>query len=344
MIIIKKVIFIPIALFFIGCMHPNEESIWSVSEGMVLSTDGFCRNVSVSNDLAYVAAGQSGVQVWDLISGERLHGFLGYSQDGSYLEFDDIALVQRDEENDLIFVAESNKKVKIFHFGDDNEFLYRNEIMSDKTKDFISFNVPGNKFTMFVADNDDGLKWGTYRSDTTIVFNIEIINWMPSIGGEVATDGKPLGVDSDGVSKVVMAVDQLGVEFYDFDTLGAEPVLISRFDLEGNAEQVKLTDIGAFVSCDDFGAYFLSNNYIESGQGSVTHFAEDLTVDHISVNDNIAVLSIGPRGIALYDISDPLKPEPRGIFDIGYVYRSKFWKGKLLACTRSGLKIVTISS
>ena len=344
MIIIKKVIFIPITLFFIGCMHPNEESIWSVSEVIVLSTDGFCRNVSVSNDLAYVAAGQSGVQVWDLISGERLHGFLGYSQDGSYLEFDDIALVQRDEENDLIFVAESNKKVKIFHFGDDNEFLYRNEIMSDKTKDFISFNVPGNKFTMFVADNDDGLKWGTYRSDTTIVFNIEIINWMPSIGGEVATDGKPLGVDSDGVSKVVMAVDQLGVEFYDFDTLGAEPVLISRFDLEGNAEQVKLTDIGAFVSCDDFGAYFLSNNYIESGQGSVTHFAEDLTVDHISVNDNIAVLSIGPKGIALYDISDPLKPEPRGIFDIGYVYRSKFWNGKLLACTRSGLKIVTINS
>ena len=344
MIIIKKVIFIPIIIFFIGCMHPNEESIWSVSEGVVLSTDGFCRNVSVSNDLAYVAAGQYGVQIWDLISGERLHGFLGYSQDGSYLEFDDITLVQRDEENDLIFVAESNKKVKIFHFGDDNELLYRNEIMSDKTKDFISFNVSGNRFTMFVADNDDGLKWGTYRSDTTIVFNIEIINWMPSTGGEVATDGKPLGVDSDGVSKVVMAVDQLGVEFYDFDTLGAEPVLSSRFDLEGNAEQVKLTDIGAFVSCDDFGAYFLSNNYIESGQGSVTHFADDLTVDHISVNDNIAVLSIGPRGIALYDISDPLKPEPRGIFDIGYVYRSKFWNGKLLACTRSGLKIVTINS
>ena len=333
MIIINKRIFIPIIIFFIGCMHPNEESIWSVSEGVVLSTDGFCRNVSVSNDLAYVAAGQSGVQVWDLISGERLHGFLGYSQDGSYLEFDDIALVQRDEENDLIFVAESNKKVKIFHFGDDNEFLYRNEIMSDKTKDFISFNASGNRFTMFVADNDDGLKWGTYRSDTTIVFNIEIINWMPSTGGEVATDGKPLGVDSDGVSKVVMAVDQLGVEFYDLDTLGAEPVLSSRFDLEGNAEQVKLTDIGAFVSCDDFGAYFLSNNYIESGQGSVTHFAEDLTVDHISVNDNIAVLSIGPRGIALYDISDPLKPEPRGIFDIGYVYRSKFWNGKPVSYT-----------
>ncbi|MCS5623159.1 MAG: hypothetical protein NZ735_04290 [Candidatus Marinimicrobia bacterium] len=344
MINIKKVIFIPIILFFIGCIQPNEESIWSVSEEAVFSTYGFCRNVSVSNDVAYVAAGQSGVQIWDLNSGERLHEFFGYSQDGSYLEFDDIALVQRDVENELIFVTESNKKVKVFHFGDDSEFLYRNEIMSDNTKDFISFYLPGNRFTMFVADNDDGLKWGTYRSDTTNVFNLEIINWMPLSGGEVATDGKPLGIDSDGVSRVAMAVDQLGVEFYDIDTLGSEPVLSSKYDLDGNAEQVELTDIGAFVSCDDFGAYFLTENYINSGQGSVIHFAEDLTVDHISVKDNVAVLSIGPRGIALYDISDPLKPESRGIFDVGYVYRSKFWNNKLLLCTRSGLRIVTINS
>ena len=143
---------------------------------------------------------------------------------------------------------------------------------------------------------------------------------------------------------MAMAVDQLGVEFYDIDTLGSEPVLSSKYDLDGNAEQVELTDIGAFVSCDDFGAYFLTENYINSGQGSVIHFAEDLTVDHISVKDNVAVLSIGPRGIALYDISDPLKPESRGIFEVGFVYRSKFWNGKLLACTRSGLKIVTINS
>ena len=59
---------------------------------------------------------------------------------------------------------------------------------------------------------------------------------MPSNGGEVTTDGKPLGIDSDGVSRVAMAVDQLGIEFYDIDTLGSEPVLSSRFDLEGNAK------------------------------------------------------------------------------------------------------------
>ena len=343
MIIIKNIIFIFTIIFLGSCIQPNEESVWSVTEDIVLQTEGFCRNVSVNNNIAYVAAGQSGVQVWDLDEAVRLYEFLGYSQDGSYLEFDDIALVQRDEENDLIFVTESNKKVKVFRFSDDNEFIYRNEIMSDRTKDFISFHRNGSRFTMFVADNDDGLKWGTYKSDTTNVFNLEIINWMPSSGGEIATDGKPLGIDSDGISMVAMAVDQLGVEFYRFDTLGAEPILSSRFDLEGNAEQVHLTDLGALVSCDDFGAYFLNNEIIETGQGSIVSFAEDLTVDHISVNQNIAVLSIGSKGIALYDISNPLKPEPRGIFDVGYVYRSKFWNDKLLLCTRSGLKILTIN-
>ena len=56
------------------------------------------------------------------------------------------------------------------------------------------------------------------------------------------------------------------------------------------------------------------------------------------------MLSIGSKGIALYDVSDPFNPEPRGIFDVGYIYRSKFWNGKLLLCARSGLKIVTINS
>ena len=81
---------------------------------LLFDTQGFCRNVSVSGNKAFVAAGQAGVQVWDLNSGNKLHEYQGYSQDGSYIEFDDISIVQRDSVNDLIFVTESNKKVKIF--------------------------------------------------------------------------------------------------------------------------------------------------------------------------------------------------------------------------------------
>ena len=174
-------------MLFFSCMEPVDEGLWSIDQKELFDTQGFCRNVSVSGNKAFVAAGQAGVQVWDLNSGNKLHEYQGYSQDGSYIEFDDISIVLRDSVNDLIFVTESNKKVKIFYFGDSSEFIYRNEIMSDRTKDYISFPSSNNTFTMYVADNDDGLKWGTYRSDTTIVFNLEIINWMPTIGGELLT-------------------------------------------------------------------------------------------------------------------------------------------------------------
>ena len=132
--------------------------------------------------------------------------------------------------------------------------------MSDRTKDYVSFPSSNNTFTMYVADNDDGLKWGTYRSDTTVVFNLEIINWMPTTGGELLTDGKPLGIDAtrsfplrNDNDIVAMAVDQLGVEFYDLvydlsdENSGGEPSFLSKFDLGGNAEQVSITDDGAYI-------------------------------------------------------------------------------------------------
>ena len=349
MINTKNLYFLLIFILWFSCMEPNDEGLWSIEEQNMFNTQGFCRNVSVSENMAYVAAGQSGVQIWDLQTGVKVHEYLGYSQDGSYIEFNDISIVQRDEVNDLIFVTESNKKVKVFYYGDSSEFIYRNEIMSDRTKDYISFPNAGNKFTMYVADNDDGLKWGTYMSDTTVVFNLEIINWMPTAGGELATDGKPLGIDSNGDDLVAMAVDQLGVEFFSLvydqsvENSGGRPVFLSKFDLEGNAEQVNLTEKGAFISCDDFGAYFLSSESILSGQGNSVAFAEDLTVDHIAIQNDIAVLSIGPKGIAIYDVSDPFNPISKGIFDVGYVYKTHFWIDLILLCTRSGLNISKIS-
>ena len=66
MIITNKRIFIYLTMIIVGCMQPNEENIWSLTEEETLSTNGFCRNISVVNNIAYVAAGQSGVQIWDL--------------------------------------------------------------------------------------------------------------------------------------------------------------------------------------------------------------------------------------------------------------------------------------
>ena len=110
----KKFYFLLIFLMFFSCMEPNNEGLWSVDQISVFNTKGFCRSVSVEENIAYVASGQAGVQIWNLETGQVLHEYLGYSQDGSYIEFDDISIVKRDGDNNLIFVTESNKKVKVF--------------------------------------------------------------------------------------------------------------------------------------------------------------------------------------------------------------------------------------
>ena len=66
-------------------------------------------------------------------------------------------------------------------------------------------------------------------------------------------------------------------------------------------------------------------------------------MDHIAIRDNVASLSIGSRGIALYDISQPENPVEKGVFPLGYTYMSAFWGGKLLVCSREGLQVVSIT-
>ena len=133
----------------------------------------------------------------------------------------------------------------------------------------------------------------------------------------------------------------MGVYLYTISSIGSTPELVSRIDTEGNAENVNIVDDGVFVSCDDAGAYFIPIGSF-SGDGSSYRFAEDLTVDHIAVKDDMASLSLGSKGIALYDISDPTQPEEKGIFPIGYTYRTVFWKDRLLACTREGMQVVKV--
>ena len=342
MIDIRKLSFsFAIFMVFDGCIEPITESLWSISVDSILQTDGFARDVAVAENTAFIAAGQSGIQVWDLSSRSKSSGFTGYEEGGTFLEFDDLLLIGRDEANKLIFVSESNEDVKIFHYDGGDSMIYRNTIMSARTKDFISFASSVDQFTMYSADNDDGMKWHSYNLDTTYLFGIEFIEWTPIGGTEIYTPGKPMGIDSDGVNFIALAVDQLGVELYSIEALDADPVLEGRVDTEGNAEKVTLVEDGVFAACDDAGAVYIPTENF-SDVYTTYRFAEDLTVDHVAVRGNIAALALGSKGIALYDISDPTMPEERGIFPIGYSYKSKFWGEKLLVCTREGLQILAV--
>ena len=342
MIIIKKNIlslFILISLF--GCMDPSSDDLWSISVDATLQTIGFARDVDLDGNSAIIAAGQSGIQIWDLPTLSMSSGFTGYEEGGTFLEFSDVSLVGVDTENNLIFASEANDDVKIFHHDTNNDLAYRNTIMSARTKDFVSFYTMPGQFVMYTADNDDGMKWHYYNLDTTSSFGIEFIEWTPFGGSEIYTPGKPMGIDSDGSSYIAMAVDQLGVELFSIDSVGSVPELVGRIDTEGNAEKVTMVTEGVYVACDDAGAAFIPIESFSS-DNMTYRFAEDLTVDHIAINGNIASLTLGSKGIALYDVSDPTRPLEKGIFPVGYSYRSVFWEDKLLVCTREGLQIITI--
>tara|TARA_B100000073_G_scaffold193423_1_gene160123 strand:+ start:10181 stop:11212 length:1032 start_codon:yes stop_codon:yes gene_type:complete len=342
MIVIKNIIIsFTIVLLFQNCMEPNHDNLWSISINSVMQTNGFARDVTLHGDNAIVAAGQSGIQVWNLNSSSLVSSFLGYEEGGTFLEFDDLAVIGKDMENNLIFVSESNEDVKIFHYNEDS-IIYRNTIMSARTKDFVVFPSNIDQFVMYTADNDDGMKWHYYNLDSTTSFGIDFIEWTPFGGSEIYTPGKPLGIDSDGYENIVMAVDQLGVELYSIDSLGADPVFVGRVDTEGNAEKVSLTTYGVFVACDNAGASYIPKESFNNSK-ELVRFATDFTVDHIAVNNSIAALSIGSKGIALYDISNPESPVEKGVFPIGYSYMSLFWDDELLVCTREGLQRISIN-
>jgi hypothetical protein len=313
---------------FSGCIEPNVDDLWSVSVETVIETDGFSRDVFITGNTAFIAAGQAGVYVWDLATNAiiRTHNTYGNA------DLEDVSRVYYDSLNSFLFIRD---QTNLFFFEYDSASLDAPNFVGDShIEDFAIFPDTANQFFIYYTDKDvgDGFIWGQYKPLGWF--------WYLTGGGVIKPDAPMRGI-SVSESYVAIAMDQLGVELYSIDSIGADPTLIGRVDTEGNAEQVTLDQMGVFAACDDAGAYFITTGKF-SGTGSSTRFAEDLTVDHIAVNNGIAVLSLGSKGIALYDVTDPSSPIEKGIFPVGYVYKSEFWGEKLLVCSREGLQILSI--
>lgn len=343
MIVIKKITWASVlAIIFISaCIEPNTEELWELEAIKTFETSGFCRSVDIHNDIAYLSAGQAGGQIWDLNSNQKIVELDQYSPSQ---DLSDISQVVFSPTVNKLFVLENNSRVVIMDLINGDSLVVLGEEMSEKTREIQILEKDSSSYIILAADNDDGLKWNQFDHDTT--WNI----WSNVAGDEYSTPGKPTGIAYlDG--KIVMSVDQQGVELWNLDSLGSDPVFVNRLDTPGNAEKVTLTASGVFVACDDAGARYIPLEAFDQSSSRTDieapwtprQFAQDLTVDHIANKGNIAILSIGSKGIAIYDISDPRSPESRGIFDIGYTYSATFWGEKLVVCTREGLKIFNIN-
>ena len=321
------------SLMLFSCIQPDQESLWSTSVEKTINTSGFSRDVHMQGDTAFIAAGQSGLQVWNIDSEIMIDQYEAFGS----ADLEDVGRVYYDHLNSLVFIMDQSKIM--FDEYDSTLFDAPTPIGDSHNEDFIILSDTLDTFYIYFVDRDegDGFKWAQYDFEE-VPFIGEI--WQMQSDGQIRPSSPMKGLSHSG-AHIAVAGDQLGVYLYTISSIGSTPELVSMIDTEGNAENVNIVDDGVFVSCDDAGAYFIPIGSF-SGDGSSYRFAEDLTVDHIAVKDDIASLSLGSKGIALYDISDPTRPEERGIFPIGYTYRTVFWKDRLLVCTREGMHVIKV--
>ena len=326
--------FISLLIISSGCMQPNQDDLWSIVIDKTINTNGFARDVHMQGDTAFIAAGQSGLQIWSIQSETMLDEFESYGVS----DLEDVGRVYYDSVFSLVFIMDQSKIY--FDEYDDALFEAPTQVGDSHNEDFLILPDSDATFYFLYIDRDagDGFQWRQYELQESILGPL----WaQTSNSGRITTLPSPLkGLATQG-QYIAIAGDQLGVYMYSFSGDPIELELLSRIDTEGNAENVNMTSDGVFVSCDDAGACFIPIESFLDG-GSSYRFAEDLTVDHIALQGDVACLSLGSKGIALYDISDPRQPEERGIFPIGYTYRSIFWEDKLLVCTREGIQVVSI--
>lgn len=322
-----------IVLSVFGCMKPDDDNLWSVSIEHTVQTDGFARDVYMYGDTAFIAAGQSGVQIWNLDSLGIINQFESYGVS----DFEDVGRVYFDSLHSLLFIMD--KSNIMFDEYDSTIFNAPYNVGDQNNEDFIVLSETGNSFFIYYVDRDenDGFKWTqydfSYYGNESFYFRVADQNIRPK---------SPFKGIARNKEYIAIAGDQMGVYLYTIDLIGSEPQFVSRIDTDGNTENVTFAKDGVFASCDNAGAYFIPITSFE-GDGEKYQFGDNLTVNHIAVKNEIASLSLGSKGVALYDISDPTKPEEKGIFPVGYTYRTVFWKDKLLACTREGLQVMSIS-
>ena len=75
---IKQYFLMMIMFLSFGCIEPNTEELWSITIDGILNTTGFARDISIEDDIGFIASGQSGIQIWNLNHQTQIGNYFGY--------------------------------------------------------------------------------------------------------------------------------------------------------------------------------------------------------------------------------------------------------------------------
>ena len=328
----KYFLFILIFFSVFSCMEPNNENLWNMNKIVEIETDGYCRDVYISGDSVFVAAGQAGIQLWDIstITSPRLVWKKSLSDLGVNKE---ISQVEYKSSIRQLFALESNERPIHIDLSIPDSVNVLGQFSSEKTKEFRVKTNNTNSFTVYAADNDDGLKSSTFEYDS--FYNL----WFNTSGNEISSIGNPNGIDiiSD---LIVLTLDQLGIQAFQYENSIINSLY--HIDLPGNARAITISDTDEYyVACEDEGAFKIISNYPDHAPVKM-QFGEDLYVTHVAIFSNQIALSCAANGISLYDRISNDNIESRGIHNIGYVYHAEFYNNYLFAASREGLQIFQV--
>jgi len=271
-----------------GCMEPNTENLWTLNPVAKVETKGYCRDVFIIGDSVFVAAGQAGVQLWDIsiITAPELIWEKSLSDLGVIKE---ISQVEYESEIQQLFALENNERPIHIDLSKGDTATVVGQFSSEKTKEFRVVTNSANSFTVYAADNDDGLKISTFEYDSS--FGL----WFNTVGDEIISVGNPNGIDMYE-NVIVLTLDQLGFEVFH----NQNGVITSSYhiDLEGNARSVTMTSgEEMYVACEEAGAYGIWSGATIGDVETKTQFAKDLFVTHVAVNGDQIVISCASNGL-----------------------------------------------
>ena len=322
---------LPIFLVF-SCLQPSEEDLWKLNNISKIDTEGYCRDIYVSGDSVFVAAGQAGIQLWNIstITSPRLVWKKSLSDLGVGKEISQVVYKSSIKQ---LFALESNERPIHIDLSIPDSVNVLGQFSSEKTKEIRVITSDVNSFTVYAADNDDGLKLSTFEFDS--LYNL----WFNTSGIEISTIGNPNGIDVLS-NLIVLTLDQLGIQVFQND----DNIISGLYheDLPGNSRAITMLQVNEYyVACEEEGAFKLDIHYPDHPPEKV-QFGEGLYVTHVTVSDNQIVLSCAGNGLSLYDKISNGSIQSKGIYNVGYVYHAEFYNNYLFAATREGLQIFQI--
>lgn len=344
----NNILIFVLALFFLACPKENEPIFPDGSEHYkILSmTDvrGMARDISVADSIVCVAAGEGGLQIFD-ISNPEAPRWIGENLEGDFAEIEQVEYsASSNVVYEIIEESGSNDWGRAVLFSD----TLRNDTLHTSLEDDFSLNFQNIEMKIWDQPvhselSDTEFLLFTLRSSGAF----RIYRHEKSGADSWNRTGETFDFQSDGIftgfamdgNICAVSRSQMGFILFDFSKFDIVNLVgatkICEFDnLQGEAEQIAIRDNLVAVALDEYdggedGIALVDITNPELPQLRKIYFVKG-RVNGMVFDDEKLFIAAGTGGLVVLDVSDPAVPLYFDGLDFDYVaavqiYDAKIW-------------------